>query len=94
MGLVNCSVTMKYNESLTIHTCGLCHIINDSDDSIKSTTQILFRLRKGSDKITFLLFVMNTLRMELEHVVDIDLLERKNSSIKMSIGHLLGVERI
>ena len=37
---------------------------------------------------------MNTLRMESEHVVDIDMSERKNGGVKMSIGHFLGVEGI
>jgi len=79
---------------LTIHPCRLCCIIKDGDDSIKSTMWILLGHRKGSDNVAFLLLVMNALRMESEHVVDVDLLERKNGSIEVSTGHLLGVERI
>jgi len=79
---------------LTIQPCRLCCIVQDSDDSIESTTWILLGHRKGSDNVAFLLLVMNTLRMKSEHVVDVDLFERKNRSIEVSTGHLLGVERI
>ena len=93
-GLVNHPVKYEVQPSLTIQARGLCSSFSESDDSIKSATWILFRLRKGSDDIAFLLFIMNTLWMKSEHVVDIDLAERKNGGIKMSIGHLPGVERI
>ena len=94
MGLVNHPVKYEVQPSLTIQACGLSGSFSESNDSIKLTMWILFRPRKSSDNITFLLFIMNTLWMESEHAVDIDLAERKNSSIKMSFGHLLSVEKI
>src|SRR5271155_2151461 len=74
---------------LTIQTCGLCSIINDSNDGIKLATWILGRPRKGSNKIILLFVVLNALRMKLEHIIDIDMVERKLAMVKVSIRHLI-----
>ena len=75
----------------TIQTCGLCSIINDSNVSIKSATWILGRPRKGFNNIIQVLFiVLNALRMKSEHIIDIDMLERKLAVVKVSIRHVIG----
>ena len=76
---------------LTIQTCGLCSIINDNNDGIKSATWILGRPRKGFNNIIQVLFViLNALRMKLEHIIDIDMLERRLAVVKVLIRHLIG----
>ena len=74
---------------LTIQTCGLCSIINDSNDGIKLATWILGRLRKGFNNIIQVLFIiLNALRMKSEHIID--MLERKLAVVKVSIRHVIG----
>ena len=50
---------------------------------------ILGRPRKGSNKIILLFVVLNALRMESEHIIDIDMVERKLAVVKVSIRHLI-----
>lgn len=51
---------------------------------------ILGRPRKGSNKIILLFIVLNALRMKLEHIIDIDIMEKKLAVVKVLIRQLIG----
>ena len=84
---------MTHNKSLTSQPCRLCLISNNHNNYIKLTIFCVFcRLRKGFHKITLLFSVLNTFRMELEHVVDINLFERKASFMDSSFLDVFSCE--